>query len=153
MFPIFEYCCPNCVCKPFQSKAIGLSDSYHNLASLTKVKQNLWTLTPFGNAWVSIQSFVLRRCVSTSSSGFPVNSGLKWDQFNCGIGPGCTGGAAGCPGGTAVCVVGSGSTAGSGGASGGGCGILHQPFLFMSCVGMNIYITRKWYPNPEPTLN
>ena len=35
--------------------------------------------------YVSIQSFVLRRCASASSSGLPVNSGLKCDQFNCGI--------------------------------------------------------------------
>ena len=28
----------------------GLSDSYHNLMSPTKVKQNLWTFTPYGNA-------------------------------------------------------------------------------------------------------
>ena len=68
---------------------MGLNDSYHNLAYPTNVKQNLWTLTPSWNAWVSIQSFILSRCVSASSSGFPANSGLKCDQFNCGTGPGC----------------------------------------------------------------
>ena len=99
MFPIFEYCCLNCVCKPLQFNAIGLSDSYHNLASPTNVKQNLWTLIPSWNAWVSIQSFVLRRCASISLSSFPANSGLKCDQFNGGTWPGCASHIAGCTGG------------------------------------------------------
>ena len=42
---------------------------------------------------MSIQSFVLSRCASASSSGFPENSVLKCDQFNCGKGTGCIGGA------------------------------------------------------------
>ena len=37
--------------------------------------------------------------MSSSSSGLPAKSVLKWDQFNCGIGPGTTG----CAGGTAGC--------------------------------------------------
>ena len=123
MFPIFEYCCLNCVCKPFQSKAIGLSDSYHNLPSPTNVKQYLSTLTPSGNAWKFIKSFVLRWCASASSSGLPANASLKWDQFNCGTGPGCTGGAAGCAGGAGVVVV---------------LVVLHQPRLFISYVWMII---------------
>ena len=45
-FLFFEYCCLNCVFNPFQSNAIGLSGSYHNLAFPTNIKQNLWTLTP-----------------------------------------------------------------------------------------------------------
>ena len=42
------------------------------------------------------------------SSGLLVNSALKWDQFNCGIGPGGTGGTTGCAGGTAGCAGGAG---------------------------------------------
>ena len=34
---------------------------------------------------MSIQSFILSKCASTSSSGLPAYSGLKWDQFNCGL--------------------------------------------------------------------
>ena len=144
MFPISEYCCQNCVCKPFQSKVIGLSDSYHNLASPNKVKQNLWTLPPSGNAWVSIQSFVLRRCASTSLSGFPANLGSKWDQFNCDIVLGCTCGTDSCAGGTWGCVGGAGCcTGGAGGTAGGawaaegagGAGGPLSAFLFTFYIG------------------
>ena len=34
--------------------------------------------------------------------------GLKWDQYNCGIGPGGSGGSTGCAGGTAGCAGGAG---------------------------------------------
>ena len=64
---------------------MGLKDSYYNLASPTNVKQNPCTLTPSRNWWVSIQSFVLSKCASASFSDLPANSGLKCDQFNCGI--------------------------------------------------------------------
>ena len=57
--------------------------SYHNLASPIRVKQNLLTFWSSGKLCVSIQLLVLRRCSSASSSGFPENSGLKYDQFNC----------------------------------------------------------------------
>ena len=41
---------------------------------------------------MSIKSFILSKCASTSSSGFPANSGLKHYQFNCGkCCIGCTG--------------------------------------------------------------
>ena len=63
---------------------MGLRNSYHNLASSTNVKQIFGTLTPSWKACVSIQLFVLNKCISASSSGFPANSGLKCDQFNCG---------------------------------------------------------------------
>ena len=76
------YCCQNWFCRPNQSTFIGLRDSYHNLASPTNVKQNLWTFTPSGNACLSIQSFIVSKCTS-ASSGFPENSGLKCDLFNC----------------------------------------------------------------------
>ena len=62
---------------------IGLKDSYHNLASPTKVKQNHWNFTSSGNACVSIQLFVLSKC-ACASSGFPNNSGLKCEHFNYG---------------------------------------------------------------------
>ena len=69
---------------------------------------------------MSIQSLVLRRCVSASSSGLPANSGLKWDQFKCGMGPGGTGGTTVYVGGTAGCAVGAGSYKGrTGGTTGG----------------------------------
>ena len=60
----------------------------------------LCTFATSGKLWVSLQSFVLKRWASASSSGLPENSGLKYDQFNCG----CTGfgtwvrGAGGCTG-------------------------------------------------------
>ena len=34
---------------------------------------------------MSIQSFILSRWASASSSGLLAYSGLKWDQFNCGL--------------------------------------------------------------------
>ena len=91
MLPNFEYCCLNLSCSPSQFTAMDLSDSYHSLASPTSVKQKLWTLTPSGKVCMSIQSFVLRRCASASSSGLPENSGLKCYQFKCGMGTGCFG--------------------------------------------------------------
>ena len=134
--PIFEYWCLNCFFKPFPPKAIGLSDLYHNLSSPTKVRQNICILIPSGSAWVSIQSLVLRRCDSTSSSDLPANSGLKWDQFNCGTGPGWTGGITGCVGRTTGCAGVAGScTGGTVGTTGGVTGVaevwvlLHQPYL------------------------
>ena len=75
VFPIFEYCCLNWFCKPWQSTFIGLRDSYHNLASPTNDWQNLWTFPPSWNWCVSIQSFILSRCASAYSSGFPEYSG------------------------------------------------------------------------------
>ena len=81
---IFEYYCLNEFCKPAQSAFIVLKDSYHNLTSPVIIKQNLWTLLSSWNLWMSIQSFVLSKCASTSSSGFPENSGMRCDQFNCG---------------------------------------------------------------------
>ena len=85
VLPILEYCWLNTFCKLSHSAFISLSDSYHNLAYPTKVKQNLCTLTLSGKSCVSIQSFVLSKWASTSSSGLPANLGLKWDQFNCGL--------------------------------------------------------------------
>ena len=87
-------------CNPVQSTTTGLNDSYHNLTSLVRVKQNLCTFATPRKLCVSIQSFVLNRCASTSSSGFPENSGLKYDHFNCvctglGIWAGEAGGNAG----------------------------------------------------------
>ena len=96
---LWKYFCLNWTCRPTESTAIGLSDSYHNPASSTNVKQNLWTSTPSGKAWVFIQLFVLKWCASACSSGLPVNSSLKFDQFNGGTSPGHVG----CTGGTTVC--------------------------------------------------
>ena len=98
MLPIPVYYCLNWACRPFQPTAMALSDSYYSPASPTYTKQNLLTLTPSWNAWVSIQSFLLRRYASASSSGFPANNGLKSDQFNCGTRPCCSGSTTSCAG-------------------------------------------------------
>ena len=84
MLPIFEYCCLNWFCRPCHSTLIGHKDSYHNLASPTNVRQNLWALKPSWNWFVFIQSFILSKRASTSPD-FPENSGLKCYQFICGI--------------------------------------------------------------------
>ena len=109
VFPIFEYCCLIWFCKPNQCTYIYLWDSYQNLASPTNVRQNLWTFTPSWNWYMSIQSFILSRCASASSSGFPKNSGLKCDEFNCGM---CCTSYAGCCG-WGGWVVGGAGTAGA----------------------------------------
>ena len=85
VLPILEYCCLNKFYSPCQSTFIGSNEWYHNLASPSRVKQNLWTLTPSTKWYAFIQSLVWSRCASASSSGFPENSGLKWDQFKCPI--------------------------------------------------------------------
>ena len=111
-------------------------------------------LTPTGNAWVPVQSFVLRRCASTSSSRFPANSGLQWDQFYYGIGPGLTAGTAGWVGGVGGCMGGARGPTGS--AAGGGCGagglssatIIHVLFwkrlLSLLFTLSNLKINGKW---------
>ena len=83
---IFEYCCLNWSCSPFQSKVIGLSDSRYSLASPTKVKQNLWTLTPISKAWVSIQSLILKRMCFCIFIWFTWKCRFKVWPFNWGIG-------------------------------------------------------------------
>ena len=78
-------------------------------------------LTPSRKAWESIQSLVLSRCTSASSSGLPANSDLKCDQFNWGIGAGricCVGGVICCAGGVSSCTGGTGGT--TGGTTGDG---------------------------------
>ena len=66
---IFKYCHLNLFCKVGQSSSNGASDSYHNLASPIKVKQKHLTLSPSVKLCASIQSLVLRRWDSASSSG------------------------------------------------------------------------------------
>ena len=115
VFPFLEYCCQNWFYSQIQSPFIGPNESGNNLASPTSVRQKCRTLTPSGKAGVSIQSFFLRRCASTPSSGLPANSSLKHDQFNCGIGAGwkgCVRGTIGCAGGAISCVGGTGSYTG-----------------------------------------
>ena len=116
---------------------MGLKVSYHKLALPVRVKQNFCTFATYEKLCVSIQSFVLNRGATASSSGLPENSGLKWDQFNCGIWTegaggniglgtcaegfcGCTGFGT-CTGGFCGCT-GSGMCAGGSGA-GGSCGL------------------------------
>ena len=117
MLPIIEYCYLNWLCKPCQSAFVGLKDSYHNLASPTMVRQNLWTFTPSWNWCVFIHSLVLSKWASASSSGFPENSGLKCDQFNCSI--------------CCACCVGCCGTGGGGGAAtADACGLEFAIFIF-----------------------
>ena len=66
-----------------QSNCTYLMLSNHNLALPARARQNLLTFWSSGKLWVSIQSLVLNRFASTSSSAFPANSGLKYDQFYC----------------------------------------------------------------------
>ena len=53
----------------------------HSLASPSRVRQNLWTFTSSLKLWAFTQSLECSKCASASSSGFPENSGLKFDQF------------------------------------------------------------------------
>ena len=120
--PNFEYCCIKHSCSLVQSTTIGLKDSYHSLASPVRVKQNLCTFATSGKLCVSIQSFVLNNWASASSSGLPANSGLKYNQFNCGIWLiTWTGGASGCAE-LGTCAGGSCGCIGSGMWAGRDCG-------------------------------
>ena len=119
VLPIFEYCCLNRFCKPCQSMFIGSKDSYHNLASPTNARQNLWTLVTSQRRCVFIQSLVLSKWVSASSSHFPVNSGLQCGQFKfttcCACCEGCCACFVGCVG-FCTCHAGCGWAEGGGGA-------------------------------------
>ena len=83
VLPTFEYLCLSKFCNSGQFTFIGSRDWNHNLASPNNVRQNLWTFTPSTKWWAFIKSFEQSRCASASSSGFPENSGLKFDQFMC----------------------------------------------------------------------
>ena len=123
VLPNFEYCCLKCSGNPIQSTIIGLNDSYHNPVSLVRVKQNLCTFATSVKLCVSIQSFVLNKWASTSSSGLPENSGLKYDQFNCGcIWLGIWAGGAGGNIGLDMCVGWFCGCIGSSTWTGGACG-------------------------------
>ena len=78
---IFKYCHLNLFCKVGQSSSNGASNSYHNLPSPINVKQKCLTLSLSGKLCASIQSLVLRRWDSASSSGFTENSGFFPIQF------------------------------------------------------------------------
>ena len=82
VLPIFEYCCLNKFCKPYQSTFMGVKDSYHNLVSPTNVKQNLWTLMVSRKWFAVIQLLVLNKWASASPSDFPKNSGLNVTNLN-----------------------------------------------------------------------
>ena len=84
VLPNFEYFCLKHSCRPAQSNhcCCAPNVSYHNLASSERVKWNLHTFWSSGKWCVVIQPFVLSKCASAFSSGFPEKSGLKWDQFN-----------------------------------------------------------------------
>ena len=130
VLPNFEYCCLKCSCKVGQSISMGLRDSYYNLASPVRVKQNLCTFASCWKLWVSIKSLVLSKCATASSSGLLENYGLKYNQLNCGtwnggfcdcIGPGGFAGRSGGGlgkfggrfGGIGRGIVGSGGLSGS----------------------------------------
>ena len=77
-------------------------------------------MPPSGNVCLSIQSIVLRRWASTSSSGLPGNSDLKCDLFNYGIYPGWIGCAGiGWAASITICTGCIGGCTGS--KTGGGC--------------------------------
>ena len=84
VLPNFEYLCLNkfCNCAHVVSPK-GSKEWYHNLASPNNVRQNLCTLISSSKWGASIQSFECSRYASASSSGFPENSGLKFDQLRC----------------------------------------------------------------------
>ena len=81
---ILKYLCLNkfCNCAHVVSPR-GSREWYHSLASPNSVRQNLCTFISTLKWWASIQSFECSRCASASSSGFPKNSGLKFDQLRC----------------------------------------------------------------------
>ena len=84
VLPNFEYLCLNKICNcAHVVSPKGSKEWYHNLASPNSVRQNLCTFMPASKWWASIQSFEHKRCASASSSGFPENSGLKFDQLRC----------------------------------------------------------------------
>ena len=84
VLPNFEYLCLNKFCNwghvVFSN---GSKDWYHNLASPSRVRQNLWTFTSLMEWWAFIHLLEHSKCASASSSGFYENSGLKFDQFIC----------------------------------------------------------------------
>ena len=83
VLPTFEYLNLNKFCNLGPSTFIGSNEWYHNPASCNSVRQNIWTFTPLTKQCVFIQSFEQIRCASASSSGFPENFGLKFDQSKC----------------------------------------------------------------------
>ena len=84
MLPNFEYLCLNKFCNyGHVVSPKGSREWYHTLDSPNSVRQNLCTFMSSLKQWASIQSFEHNRCASTSSSIFPQNSGLKFDQLRC----------------------------------------------------------------------
>ena len=82
VLPNFEYLCLNKFCNCAHVVSLrGCREWYHSLPSPNSVRQNLCTFISSLKWLVSIQSFEHSRCVSASSSGFPENSGLKFDQI------------------------------------------------------------------------
>ena len=84
VLPNFEYLCLNkfCSCAHVVSPK-GSKEWYHNLASPSSLRQNLWTFVSWSKWWAFIQSFEHSKCASAPPSGFPENSGLKFDQLIC----------------------------------------------------------------------
>ena len=84
VLPNFKYLCLNqfCNCAQVVSPK-GSSEWYHSLTFPYSVRQNLCTFISSLKWWASIQSFERIRCASASSSSFPENSGLKFDQLRC----------------------------------------------------------------------
>ena len=84
VLPNFEYLCLNKFCNwSHVASPKGSRDWYHNLVSPNSKRQNLCTFISSSKQWAFIQSFECNKCASASSSGFPENSGLKFDQFKC----------------------------------------------------------------------
>ena len=78
---ILEYFHLNLFCNAGQSLSNRANDSYHSLASPNSVMQKCLTFSHSAKLCASIQSLVLRRWDSSSSSGLPENSGFLPIQF------------------------------------------------------------------------
>ena len=113
---------------------MGVKDSYHNLASPTNVRKNLWTLIPSRKWRAFIQLLVWSKWASASSSSFPENSGLKCDQFkctNCCAWCACCVGCYACGAGCCTCCAGCGWAGGGGGAGISGTCSLASAILYL----------------------
>ena len=88
-----------------------------------------------------------RRWTFTSSSGLPANSGMKCNQFSCGIwddwighvGIGCAGGTTGCMGGAGSCTGEVGGMTGGGWCAGSSGGPPSAMFTYNTIHVVNIF--------------
>ena len=143
VLPILEYCCLNKFCNPCQSTFIGSNEWYHNLMFPNSVKQNHWTLTPSTKWCAVIQSLVWSRWASAYSSGFPENSGLKWDQLKSTICFPCCAGGVGCS--CCCCWACCPASAGAGEEGLEGLEYLALALPYLTCNQSTLYATLLCY--------